>query len=154
MPNVNEAAKAWELGLSGRVGKAVRARRDELGLTAGQLHELTAATGYPVHRVAITKIENNTRAGKLDIAELLALATALKIPPLELLFGGPPGDTTAYLPTVSTSTLDAVTRFTGDLPRRQVGAISVQLEAIKVAIAPLAGRGDLISAAEKVEETK
>jgi transcriptional regulator with XRE-family HTH domain len=148
MPKVNEAAQAWELGLSERVGKAVRARRAELELTADQLQELTAVLGYPVHRVAISKIENNKRAGKLDVAELVALATALEIPPLELLFGGPPGDTIDYLPTQPTSTLDAIVRFTGDLPQRQVGAISVQLEAIRVAMAPLAGRGNLTTEIE------
>src|SRR4029077_20906583 len=86
MPNVDEDAKKWEEGLSKRVGKAIQAQRKALGLTAQQLAERTHGLGYLVSRVAISKIEGNTRAGKLDVAELLVLAVALEIPPALLLF--------------------------------------------------------------------
>ncbi len=86
MPNIDQRAKAWELELSGRVGKAVLRRRKALGLTAVQLADKTRDLGYPITRVAITKIETNKRAGKLDIAEVLVLAVALEIPPALLLF--------------------------------------------------------------------
>jgi transcriptional regulator with XRE-family HTH domain len=86
MPNIDQGAKAWELELSGRVGKAVLRRRKALGLTAVQLADKTRDLGYPITRVAITKVETNKRAGKLDIAEVLVLAVALEIPPALLLF--------------------------------------------------------------------
>jgi transcriptional regulator with XRE-family HTH domain len=95
MPNVDQAAKAWELELSGRVGAAVQARRKALRMTAVQLAERTKELGYHITRVAISKIEGNLRAGKIDVAELLVLAVALEIPPALLLFptfpGGPDG---------------------------------------------------------------
>src|SRR6267142_6092685 len=71
------ASKAWEMELAGRVGAAIKARRNALKLTAVDLAERTKALGYPVNRVAISKIEGNLRAGKLDVAELLVLAAAL-----------------------------------------------------------------------------
>jgi transcriptional regulator with XRE-family HTH domain len=143
MPHINETAKAWELGLSERFGVAVKARRTELGLTAGQLAELCDALGFPVHRVAITKIETNARAGKLDVAELVALAEALQMAPLELLFGGPPDQSIDYLPDQPTSVMGAAIRFTRDLPHQQVAAISAQLNQIAQAVGPLSGHGDL-----------
>ena len=54
-----------------RRGAAVKARRNALKLAAVDLAERTKALGYPVNRVAISKIEGNLRAGKLDVAELL-----------------------------------------------------------------------------------
>jgi transcriptional regulator with XRE-family HTH domain len=92
MPNIDEAAKVWELELSGRVGVAVQTRRKALKLTAQQLAERTKALGYPVTRVAISKVEGNTRSGKLDVAELLVLAAALELPPAALLFPDVLGD--------------------------------------------------------------
>jgi hypothetical protein len=67
-------------------------------MTAVQLAERTKELGYPVSRVAVTKIENNTRAGKLDVAELLVLAHALDLPPGLLLFPGYPQGVLNVLP--------------------------------------------------------
>jgi len=92
MPNIDKDAKAWELKLAGRVGDAVKRRRKALGLTAVQLADKTRDLSYPITRVAITKIETNKRAGKLDIAEVLVLAVALEIPPALLLVPEFPGD--------------------------------------------------------------
>lgn len=62
------------------------------------LAERTRQIGYPVSRVAISKIEGNFRAGKLDVGELLALAVALEIPPARLLFPDFPEGTVELLP--------------------------------------------------------
>lgn len=88
MPNIDKAAKAWQLDLAGRLGEAVQARRKALNMTALQLAQRTKELGYPITRVAISKIETNTRAGKFDVAELFVLAAALDIPPVLLLFPG------------------------------------------------------------------
>jgi transcriptional regulator with XRE-family HTH domain len=90
MPNINPAAKAWEIELADRVGKAVQVRRKAMKLTAQQLAQRTADLGYPVTRVAISKIETNKRAGKIDVAELIVLAKALEMPPVLLLYPGFP----------------------------------------------------------------
>lgn len=98
MPKVDVAAKAWELDLAGRVGAAVHTRRKALKLTAQQLTERTAELGYPITRVAVSKIEGNKRAGKLDVAELIVLAVALEIPPALLLFPNFPDGTAELVP--------------------------------------------------------
>ncbi|ODR01606.1 hypothetical protein BHQ21_23360 [Mycobacterium sherrisii] len=98
MPNVDPLAKAWQESLSKRVGDAVLLRRKALGMTAESLAERARGLGYPISRVAVTKIEGNKRAGKLDVAELLVLAVALEIPPALLLFPGWPDGTVDAVP--------------------------------------------------------
>jgi hypothetical protein len=63
-----------------------------------QLAERTRQLGYPITRVAISKIESNLRAGKLDVAEWLVLSEALEIPPALLLFPGYPDGPVQGLP--------------------------------------------------------
>jgi hypothetical protein len=116
MPNIDERAKAWEQEQAVRVGKAVAARRAELNkMTALELAARTKALGYPISRVAITKIENGTRAGKLDVAELVVLAEALEMAPMALMYAGAPDAQVEYLPGETVPTLDALRRFAGDL---------------------------------------
>jgi transcriptional regulator with XRE-family HTH domain len=86
MPNVDEIGKRWQESGSERVGAAIKHLRRVRGMTAVDLAERTKQLGYPVTRVAITKIENNTRSGKLDVAELLVIAAALGVPPILLLY--------------------------------------------------------------------
>lgn len=113
MPNIDEGARAWELGLAARVGTAVQARRKTLKLTAVQLAERTKGLGYPITRVAITKIEGNSRSGKLDVAELTVLAAALDVAPLELLFPGEADSPVERLPGKTVPTAHAASWFAG-----------------------------------------
>jgi transcriptional regulator with XRE-family HTH domain len=113
MPNVDEGARAWELGLAARVGTAVQGRRKTLKLTAVQLAERTKQLGYPITRVAITKIEGNSRSGKLDVAELTVLAAALDVAPLELLFPGEADSPVERLPGQTVPTAHAASWFAG-----------------------------------------
>ena len=114
MPNIDEGAKAWEMDLAGRIGVAVQARRKQLKMTAQQLAERTKELGYPMSRVAISKIETNTRAGKFDIAELLMLAKALEVPPVSLLFSAAPDKDAQMLPGQTAPTFHAIAWFSGD----------------------------------------
>ena len=98
MPNIDPRAKAWQESLSARVGATVQRLRTELGLTAVQLSERTRQLGYPISRVAITKIENNSRAGKLDVAEWIVLAYALDVSPGGLLYPDLPDGPVEVLP--------------------------------------------------------
>jgi transcriptional regulator with XRE-family HTH domain len=91
-------AKACEQDVAARVGRGVRLRRAALGLSAVQLAQKASDFGYPISRVAVSKIESGTRAGKLDVAELLVLAAALVIPPVLLLYPGYPDEVVTNLP--------------------------------------------------------
>lgn len=86
----SEEAKQWALRRTAEIGEAVHARRVHLGLSASQLANRTKEIGYPITRGAIAKIESNSRSAKLDVNELLVLAAALQIAPVDLLFPGFP----------------------------------------------------------------
>lgn len=93
MPNADEQARAWQTDLAARIGRGVVSRRTTLLLTAAALSERTRNLGYPISPAVISKIENNERAGRIEVAELLVLAAALELPPMLLLFPGfPEGD--------------------------------------------------------------
>jgi transcriptional regulator with XRE-family HTH domain len=113
MPYIDDAAKAWQLELAKRVGGAVKDRRASLKMTAQQLAERTKELGYPVTRVAISKIESNSRAGKFDVAELAVLAAALNTSPVALLFPGPYDKEIQALPGKAATEFDAVQWFSG-----------------------------------------
>ena len=116
MPNIEPTAKKWEVELAGRVGAAVQARRKRLGLTAQQLAERTKELDYHVTRVAISKIEGNLRAGKLDVAELLVLAVALDIPPALLLFPDFPDGSVELVPGGHAHVENAFNWLSGNAP--------------------------------------
>ena len=116
MPYIDDAAKAWQLELAKRVGAAVKARRTALTkMTAQQLAERTKELGYPVTAGwRSRRSESNSRAGKVDVAELLVLGAALGVPPVTLIFGGPPDDTVELLPDLTVPFVSALAWFTGD----------------------------------------
>jgi transcriptional regulator with XRE-family HTH domain len=113
MPKIDEAAKAWEMRVAGWVGEAVQRRRKALEWTGVQLAERTADLGYPITRVAISKIEGNSRAGKFDVAELLILAAALDIPPALLLAPSFPDGQVETRPGLSVDSRQAVKWIAG-----------------------------------------
>lgn len=116
VPNIDEGGKAYELAIAGPVGAAVQARRKALGMTAVQLAERTKELGYPITRVTITKIETNSRSGKLDVAEWLVLAAALQIPPALLLLPSYPDGDAVLLPGFDAGTERALAWLAGVLP--------------------------------------
>lgn len=113
MPNIDEGASEWQSELSRRFGQAVAAYRKQQGLTAAELAERTRNLGYPIHRVAITKIETNSRGGKLNLSEVVILALALGIPPVQLIYPDLPDGTTEVWPGAEVTSLAAVRWFSG-----------------------------------------
>ena len=93
--------------MAARVGTTVYNLRKG-GWTAVQLAERTRKMGYPISRIAITKIEGNTRAGKLAVAELVVLAEALAVSPLALLFPDAPNRKVNHLPDQPVPTREAI----------------------------------------------
>ncbi|MFD6515186.1 helix-turn-helix domain-containing protein [Rhodococcus sp. NPDC060176] len=88
MPNIDEAGKNWQKQNAARIGKGIAAARIEAGMSAVQLADRCKRLGFPISRVAISKIENGSREGKLDLAEILTLARALSIPPIAVIYPG------------------------------------------------------------------
>lgn len=86
----DEKAKQWAHELANEFGHAVQFWRQKLDLSASELSNRTREVGYPITRATIAKIESNNRNAKVDIAEVIALAAALRIAPADLIFPGYP----------------------------------------------------------------
>lgn len=82
----SDEAREWAHGLAENFGDAVHFYRNRLGLSAVQLSARTQEIGYPITRGAIAKIEGNHRNAKMDVAEVLTLAAALEVAPIDLIF--------------------------------------------------------------------
>ena len=122
-----ESARLWREALAERFGRAVRVARANNGWTAAELSARTAAAGFPIHRIAISKIENGQREGKVDLAEVISLATALGITPVQLLF--PDDGRVEVWPGVEMSNPEALQWFSG-----QITGAQRKLEAIRMII--------------------
>ncbi|WP_278262734.1 helix-turn-helix transcriptional regulator [Nocardia sp. AG03] len=97
-----------------RIGEAVATARERQDITAAKLSERTKQLGFPIHRTAITKIENGSRSGKMDVSELIVLAAALGVPPVQLLYPQMPDGPTEALPGVESLSSDAMLWFSGE----------------------------------------
>lgn len=108
-------ASSWHSAFGQRVGHELKTRRQQLGLSAAKLAERTEELGYPISRVLIAKIENGHRAG-LEVAELVILAAALEVPPVQLLFGDLAGGQVEVLPGIHATCWDAIKWTSGEAP--------------------------------------
>lgn len=96
------------------VDRVARAVRDARGRHSAQwLADRTAELGHPISRAAITNLENGRKTG-VDVAELLVLAAALKVPPAALLYPNVPDGPVEVLPGQIVTSLDAVQWFSGE----------------------------------------
>lgn len=120
VPHVDVDAKAWQLAIATRVGKVLYDYRRRYNLTAEAMGERTAALGYPISRIAISKIENNNRSGKLDVAELIVLAAAMNMPPLALLYPALPDGEVDLLPQQPARSIVAARWFSGEISRSSI----------------------------------
>lgn len=107
-------AKEWASARAGEFGATVKHWREKLGLSAAALAKRTEEVGYPITRGTIAKIEGNYRSGKVDLAEVVALASALGVPPIELLFPGMPDRPVEALPGRTKTAWEAARWFTGE----------------------------------------
>jgi hypothetical protein len=82
-------------------------------MSAHELADATARLGYSITRSQIANYESG-RKQSLDVAELLVIAAALDIAPLELLYPGEPDQTVKRLPGQPATTSDAISWFTGN----------------------------------------
>jgi transcriptional regulator with XRE-family HTH domain len=105
-------SEIWSAALHKRIAKAIRNAR-EGSLSAQQLADETERLGYPMTRSQIANYENGRKLS-LDVAELLVLAEALKVPPVALLFGGPPDKDVEILPDWPGPAFCGIAWFCGD----------------------------------------
>jgi hypothetical protein len=101
----------WVEGLNQRMAAAIKTAR--ASRSAQWLADETERLGYPISRAAIANYESGRKKG-LDVAELLVLAAALRIPPLTILFPELPDGPVELLPGVQTTSWDAAAWFSGE----------------------------------------
>jgi hypothetical protein len=101
----------WAEDLHRGIAAAIKSAR--ANRSAQWLADETQRLGYPVSRAAIANYESGRKKG-LDIAELLVLAAALRIPPLALLFPQLPDGAVELLPCIETTSWNAASWFSGE----------------------------------------
>ena len=102
----------WKRELTLTVGRAVDARRKELGLTAQQISDRTTELGHTVGRSTVNDLHKVDRPLRLTVPDWLVLAAALDMPPAALLFPELPEGTVAPLPNVQCTSAAAVRSLT------------------------------------------
>lgn len=107
----------WAKGMADRVGQAVRARRTELKMSAQALADRCSEIGYPIVRNTVANLENG-RKNEVSLAEVMILAEALRVPPVQLIYPNVPEGETEYLPGRTTLSWHALKWFTGETPFR------------------------------------
>ncbi len=105
----------WSQQIVDRVGKEVRRARTAASppLSGQALSERTAELGHPISRAVISDLETGRRRG-LDVADLIVLAAALQIAPVQLLFPDLPRGPVDVLPGRPHESHDAVRWFAGE----------------------------------------
>ena len=104
---------AWAKETTQRVGRAVRARRTRLKLSAQNVSEACSKVGYQIPRNTIANLENGRKA-EVTLAEVMTLAAALRVPPVQLIFPDLPEGQCEFLPGETTTALHALKWFTGE----------------------------------------
>jgi len=106
--------KDWDEAVQEQVARAVKTARGSR--SAQEIADETARLGYPISRSQIANLESGRKQG-IDVAELLILAAALRVPPVALLFPDLPDGEIEALPGVVESSAAALFRFTGERDR-------------------------------------
>lgn len=101
----------WAEAIHARIASAIKNAR--ANHSAQWLADETERLGYPISRAAIANYESGRKKG-LDVAELLILAGALRIPPLAMLFPQLPNGPVEVLPDMETSSWNAAAWFSGE----------------------------------------
>ena len=106
---VENTGESWHKAQAERIGRAVAARRKQLGMTGQQLAARCAELGAPIHRTTITKIEKGRP--RFDLGELMVLAAALDTSPVALVYPGPYDESVDVVPVLKVSELVAAEWF-------------------------------------------
>lgn len=100
----------WAEGLASRVAREIAKRRETR--SAQWLSDRTRELGCRVSRSVITDLENGRRK-YVAVHELIMLAEALSVAPLDLLYGNDNGAVVEFIPGDDVMKLVAIQRFSG-----------------------------------------
>lgn len=103
--------QGWAEDLHTRVAVAIKRARG--GRSAQWLADETERLGYPISRAAIANYESGRKKG-LELAELVVLAAALRVPPVALIYPDLPQGVIEVLPGEPVTSWEAATWFSGE----------------------------------------
>ncbi|MGW4121036.1 helix-turn-helix domain-containing protein [Nocardia sp. NPDC004711] len=111
----------WDADIAGRVGQAVKALREGRTpkLSAVKLAERTAQFRYPLTKAQVSDLELG-RKKTITVPELISLALALGVSPVELLYPALMDGPVEVWPGVTTTSIEAVQWFSGEIPAWEV----------------------------------
>lgn len=110
-----EIMSDWGQAVLRQFAKSMQSRRDELGLSAQQLADRTAALGHPITRQAISRMENGTR-DRLLLPDALVIAEALNTSLATLLYPAMPDGLAEQFPGRFVSSWEAALNLLGVEP--------------------------------------
>jgi transcriptional regulator with XRE-family HTH domain len=113
--------QGWPAEVSRLIGAAIRDAREEQDVSAVKLAARTKDLGFPIHRVAISKLEAGERA--ITVPELVILAAALNTVPLALLLPATADATIQMLPGNEMTGAAAIGWFTGTTSAAPAGVM-------------------------------
>lgn len=119
----------WSVDLVARIAGALKRQRESSSprITATELSRRTAELGLPMSRAVISDLETG-RKRTLDISELIVLARALDVPPLQLIYPDLPDGRVEAWPGYEDRSILAAQWFSGEDMTSSVIHTARQLE--------------------------
>ncbi|MGW8746508.1 helix-turn-helix domain-containing protein [Streptomyces sp. NPDC055794] len=104
----------WMTRVGTTIAREIRRHRLARNMSAQQLSDACAKLGAPIPRTVISNIENGRRTN-ISVAEAIALARALQVPPVALVFPAGYEEEVEYLPGKKIDPVRAVKWFSGEM---------------------------------------
>lgn len=118
-------SSGWSKDVTARIGAEVKRLRGKR--SAQWLADQTGELGHPIPRTTISETENGRRSS-ITVQELVVLAQALDVPPIELLYPGIPAATVEMLPGRTATAWIAAQEFSGEMSRDTLTGLARQLD--------------------------
>jgi transcriptional regulator with XRE-family HTH domain len=114
----------WAARITRSIAGEIRQRRKARGMSAEDLAAACADLGMPIPRSTLADLENGRRAS-ISVAEWLAIAAALDVPPVMLLCPVGTAETAEVLPGAEAPAFRAAQWVAGEAPLRYPGRADV-----------------------------
>lgn len=117
LPNDSDAEQlqGWPMRFTAGIARQIRRYREGKGWSLQQLADECTQLGHPTLDTALANMESGQQ-GSIAAHELVAIAAALKIPPVMLLFPGLAYESVEALPGVAAPAQSAAQWFSGEEP--------------------------------------
>lgn len=103
----------WSDGMAQQIGQRLRRYRDARGLSAQKVADACTALGVPIDRNVLASLENRRR-NIVTVAEVIAFARVLGIPPLALIYPVGDDEPIEAFPGIQTDAFTAARWFAGE----------------------------------------